>query len=125
MDENICTESLALCSHGVPVKLRCLDCIVDRAQSTKSMSFRLFKIEELLAHYLKPNTRDDLDRLEQRFKVIEYRLSTLKHEEMDEFNKKVFFKCQECKKPLGNFKVLEEYDGFCFICNKCYTKLKE
>lgn len=38
---------------------------------------RIMDIELLLRDYLKPNTRDDLDRLEQRFRRIELKLKQL------------------------------------------------
>lgn len=39
---------------------------------------RLQKIEKLLEKYLKPNTRDDIDRLEQRLSIIELHIRNLK-----------------------------------------------
>lgn len=44
---------------------------------TEQLNFRLEKIESLLKQYLKPNTREDMDRLEQRFRMADIRLREL------------------------------------------------
>ncbi len=58
------------------------------------LKVRIDKIENILEKYLKPNTRDDLDRLEQRFSVIELKISELKTH--SNFTYKKPFTCPVC-----------------------------
>lgn len=47
-------------------------------KSIDDIEVRLQKIEQLLKNYLKPNTRDDIDRLEQRLMIIELNIRNIK-----------------------------------------------
>ncbi len=98
-------ETLALCAHQIPIKFGCTKC------EKGEIDLRLERLEEVLGAYLKPNTREDIDRLEQRFKCIELRLSELKIQS----GSKAPYRCPVCGgKGIVPHAVLASLD--CFTC---------
>lgn len=68
---------------------------------------RLENIESILEQYLKPNTREDMDSLEQRFKCIELLLRKFANHIVEDFPR-VTVRLEKLEGMLGPYTKLKE-----------------